>query len=177
MVGRGGGRGGGTLQTNSTGVCGECLQCLGHTGFTPAHGVCAFPVFTAQAPGYSAGKLSKAGPGLHALPRSKPLMFRFSGTPQRHRLGWACILCPPQVLASQATRCLASALSPGVWCVLSPPRSQLLGFLGAQRELHLKCAVCFFWGADFCLRPSWWMSAIQDPRNTWLVTGSLLTVW
>ena len=103
---------GGTLQTNITGVCGECLQCLGHTGFAPAHGVCAFPVYTAQAPGCSAGELSKAGPGLHALPRSKPLRFRFSGTPQRHRLSWACVLCPSQVQADQMTRCLARAVTP-----------------------------------------------------------------
>ena len=34
---------GGTLQTNNTGMC---SQCLGHTGFAPAHGVCAFPVYT-----------------------------------------------------------------------------------------------------------------------------------
>jgi len=40
---------GGTLQTNITGVCGECSQCLGHTGFAPAHDVCAFPVYAAQA--------------------------------------------------------------------------------------------------------------------------------
>ena len=52
-----------------------------------------------------------AGPGLHALPRSKLLRFRFSGTPQRHRLGWACVLCPSVIRAAQATRCLASALS------------------------------------------------------------------
>ena len=32
---------GGTLQTNITGVCGECLQCMDHTGFAPAHGACA----------------------------------------------------------------------------------------------------------------------------------------
>ena len=32
---------GGTLQTNITGMCGECSQCLGHTGL--AHGVCVFP--------------------------------------------------------------------------------------------------------------------------------------
>ena len=31
---------GGTLQTNITGMCGECSQCLGHTGFTPAYRVC-----------------------------------------------------------------------------------------------------------------------------------------
>ena len=34
----------GTLQTNITGVCGKCLQCLDHTGFAPAHSTCAFPV-------------------------------------------------------------------------------------------------------------------------------------
>ena len=102
-----------TLQTNITGVCGECSQCMGHTGFAPAHGVCAFPVYTAQAPGCSAGELSEAGPGLCALPRSKPLRFRYLGSPQRRRLGWACVLCPSQVRAAQVMRCLASALSPG----------------------------------------------------------------
>ena len=45
---------GGTLQTNITGVCGECSQCLGHIGFASTHGVCAFPVYTAQALGCSA---------------------------------------------------------------------------------------------------------------------------
>ena len=30
---------GGTLQTNITGVHGECSQCFGHTGFAPAHSV------------------------------------------------------------------------------------------------------------------------------------------
>ena len=34
---------------------------------------------------------------------------------------WACVLCPYQVSAAQATRCLASTLSPGVQCVFSPP--------------------------------------------------------
>ena len=102
---------GGTLQTNITGMCGECSQYLGHTGFAPAHGVCAFLVYTAQALGCSAGKLSKAGPGLCTLPRTKLLSFRFLGTPQRHRLGWACVLSPCQVQAAKVTRCLASSLS------------------------------------------------------------------
>ena len=104
-------REGGTLQTNITGMCGDCLQCLGHTRFDPAHGVCAFPVYTSQALGCSAGELSEVGPGLHALPRSKPLRFRYSGTPQRRRLGWACVLCPSQVREAQVTRCLASAVA------------------------------------------------------------------
>ena len=99
----------GTLQANITGMCGECSQSLGYTGFALAHGMCAFPVCTAQAPSCSAGKLSKVGPGLRALPRS--FRFRFSGTPQRHRLGWACVLCPSQVRAAQATRCLVSAVA------------------------------------------------------------------
>ena len=107
---------GGTLQTNITGVCGECSQCLGRTGFAPAHSVCAFPVYTSEALGCSAGELSEAGPGLRALPRSKPLRFRFSGTPQRHRLSWACVFCPSQVQAAQVTRCLRSAVIPR-WAV------------------------------------------------------------
>ena len=57
-------------------------------------------------------QLSEAGPGLRALPRSKPFRFRFSGTPQRHRLSRTCVLCPSQVRAAQATRCLASTVPP-----------------------------------------------------------------
>ena len=94
-------------------MCGERSQCLRHTGFAPTHSMCAFLVYTAQVPGCSAWEVSKAGPGLCALPSSTLLRFRFLGTSQRHRLGWACILCPSQVWAAQVTRCLVSALSPG----------------------------------------------------------------
>ena len=139
---------GGTLQTDITGVCGDCSQCLAHTGFAPAQGVCAFLVYTAQAPGCSAGELSKAGPGLRALPRTKLLRFRFLGTPQRYRLGWACVLCPSQVGAAQATRCLVSTVSPGGECILSTHQSQRLGFLGGSRRAHLRYAVCLFWGDE-----------------------------
>ena len=84
--------------------------------------MCAFLVYTAQASGCSAWDLSKACPGLHSLPMSKPLRFRISGTPQRHRLGWACVLCPSQVRAAQVTRCLASALSSGeAGCLITSP--------------------------------------------------------
>ena len=110
------------MQTNISGMYEECLQCFSRTGFAPAHGVCAFPVYTAQALGCSAGELSEAGPGLHAIPRSKPLRFRFSGTPQRHRLGWACVSCPFQVGAAQVTRYLARALSSGgAVCLITFP--------------------------------------------------------
>ena len=71
---------GGTLQTNNTGVCSQCLD---HTGFVPVHDMCAFPVYTAQAPGCSARALSQVGTAFHALPKSK--LHRFLGAPQRHR--------------------------------------------------------------------------------------------
>ena len=93
---------GGTVQTNNTGVC---LQCLSHTGTAPAHGA------------HSSGSRllhqepSEASPGLHAPPRSKPLRFRHSGSPQRQRLGWACVLRPSQVRAAQVMWCLASAVT------------------------------------------------------------------
>ena len=92
---------GGTLQTSNTGVC---LQCLSHTGFAPAHRRVYFPSRLL------CRELSEAGPGLYALPRSKPLRFRHSGSPQRCRLGWTCVLCPSQVRAAQGTRCLASTV-------------------------------------------------------------------
>ena len=99
---------GGMLQTNNTGVC---SQCLNHTGPAPAHGACALPAHTAQALGCSAGNRPRPALGLHAPPRSKPLRFRHSGSPQRCRLRWACVLCPSQVRAAQVMRCLASTVS------------------------------------------------------------------
>ena len=69
-------------------VCGPPWVC-------PTHGTGAFPVYTAQAPGCPAGELSKVGPGLRALPRSKLLRFRFSGPPHGHRLGWAAFCALP----------------------------------------------------------------------------------
>ena len=54
---------------------------------------------------------SEASPGLHAPPRSKPLRFRHSGSPQRCRLRWACILFPSQVLAAQVMGCLVGVVT------------------------------------------------------------------
>ena len=102
---------GGTLQTNITGMCGEYLQCMNQTRFAPAHtGVC-FLGLHCSGSRVLCRALSKASPAFSGLPRSKPLRFRFSGTPQGHTLSWARVLCPSQVRAAQTTRCLASALS------------------------------------------------------------------
>ena len=59
---------GGTLQTNITGICAECSQCLSHTGFAPAHGVCAFMVYTVQALDCSAGNCLRHALGCMHFP-------------------------------------------------------------------------------------------------------------
>ena len=139
--------GGRKLRTDITGVCGECAQCLGHTGFAPAHGVCAFLVYTVQGTGCSAGELSTAGPGLRALPRAKSLRFRSSGTPQRRRVSWACVLCLPHVRAAQASRCLASALSR--WAVrLITTLVPAAQFPGCAMRAPSRVCLCLLWGAD-----------------------------
>ena len=97
------------LQTNIAGMCGECLQCKDHTGCAKLKVACVSWVYTAQAPGFSAGVLSKEDLPLQALPRSK--LLRFLGTPKGHRLIWACVLCLSQVQAAQATRYSVSTLS------------------------------------------------------------------
>ena len=102
------GEGGRMLQTNNIGVC---SQYLSHTGPAPAHGMRLLPTHIAHALGCSSGNRLRPALGLHAPPRSKPLRFRHSGSPQRRRLGWACVLCPSQVQAAQVMRCLASAVT------------------------------------------------------------------
>ena len=93
-----------TMQRNIIGVC-EVFTCTDHTGFAPAHGSVCFPGLHTQAPGYPAGVLSKPGLVFHALPRSKLLRFRFSGTSQgQSQLGMCFVSFP--VPSSWATTCL-----------------------------------------------------------------------
>ena len=133
---------GGTLQTNITGVCGKCFQCLSHSGFAPTpplgKRVC-FPSLCCLGSRSLCRELSEAGPGLYALLRSNLLRCRYSSTPQRHRLGWACVLCPSKAQAAQVTRCLVSMVTvPYHLCDLSPPLSLPLGFLGVPPAYLLR---------------------------------------
>ena len=115
---------------------------------------------------------SDAGPSLHALPRSKPLRFRLWGTPQRRRLGWACVLRPSQARAAQVTRCLACVFAPSWRLRLPPSPIPAARFSGCTRSAPSWCAVCLFWGAGFWLRPSRQMSIIQSPKKSWLAEKS-----
>ena len=56
---------GGTLQTNNTGVC---SQCLSNTGPASAHDACALPAHTAQALGCSARNRPRPALGCMHLP-------------------------------------------------------------------------------------------------------------
>ena len=62
---------GGALQADVA-VCGEHSPCSGHTGFAPYRGVCAFPVYTAQAPGCSiwSGPCVECGSSFRVLHKS-----------------------------------------------------------------------------------------------------------
>ena len=62
---------GGALQTDIA-VCGEHSPCSGHTGLAPYRGVCAFPVYTAQAPGCAiwSGPCVECGSSFQVLHKS-----------------------------------------------------------------------------------------------------------
>ena len=119
-------------------------------GLPPLMRVC-FPCLHCLASRLLCRELSEASPGLYALPRSKPLRFRYSSSPQRRRLGRACILCPLPVGAAQVTRCLASMVAPSWGCNLSPPLSLPLSFLDVQ-PVHLLRQVL----------------TVQNPKKSWL---------
>ena len=113
------------LQTNTTGVC---SQCHGHTGFAPAHGLCAFPVYIVQAlccsaenclrralgcmhfPGLSLSgsftwvllkSADSVGPVFCALPRSEPLRWPWPGVWRARSL----LLIASPVPAAQFSAC------------------------------------------------------------------------
>ena len=103
----------GTLQTNITGVCGECSQCMDHTGSAPA-------------PGCSAGALSKADTVFCALPRSELLG---SGSRVLHRStdSVGCVFCA--LPRSEQLR------QPGAWRAHCPRWAMHLNYLPGPSHL------------------------------------------
>ena len=112
----------------------ECSQCMDHTGFAPA-AACAFQVYTAQAPGCSAGAASKVGPafvhfpGLSRSGSGSPILCKgtdlvghvFCALPRSEQLrrpvfgkcfdsGGPCILITSLVPAAQFPGCAACLL-------------------------------------------------------------------
>ena len=124
---------GGALQT--------ALGCVGSTRCVPA--TLGFPRSRVSVLFLSTllrlpAALWGAGPASRAVP--------VLGSPQKHRLGWACVLCLP-ARAAQAARSLTGALSLGaVRLIPSAVPASVSRHAGG-------CTLCLFWGADFWLRP------------------------
>ena len=154
-------REGGALQTNVTGLCGEHLQCSGHTGFAPAQRCVLSSSTLLRLPAVLYG----VGPPLCAVPA-----FRYS-TKARTRLG-LCFM-PSPARAAQAARSLTSALSLGVVCLLTSavPVSVSMGTSPV-------CAPCV---CSPELASSHDPPSICQPSrisgSLWLETGSLFAVW
>ena len=150
---------GGQQCVGRTTVCGEDPQCSGHTGFAPARGMC-FP------------RLHCSGSRL--LYRERALSwvrFQFSGTPQKRRLGWTCVLCLPRPSSSghqELDGCpLPGCSAPSPLCC--PSLSFRVYLLGSP-------CVCSGELVSSCDPPS----RCQPSRvsgGIWLETGNLFAIW
>ena len=148
--------GGGRGTTNINGLCGECLQCMDHTGFATAQGGVCFLGLHCLGSRVLCRALSQVDPVFPAYPRSKPL--RFSRTLQGNRPHWRCFFVPLPGPSSSDDQKLGECTVLGGLCILITPLVLAtpcylatpchLGFLGAPREQHLRYAVCLLWGAD-----------------------------
>ena len=140
---------GGTLPTDNTGVC---SQWLSHTGFAPApaHCVCAFPVYTAQAVGCSAGNCLRSAlgcvhfPGLSRLGSGTRVVLRgtdsvgplFCALPRSEQLRW------PGVWWARSLRLIASPVL-AAWfsgCTTSAPSQVDVDHPESQEVLAMKPA-------------------------------------
>ena len=127
------------LQTDIA-VWGEHSPCSGHTGFAPHRGVCAFPVYTAQAPGCSiwSGPCVECGSSFPVLHKSADSV--------------APAFCVSPASAAQAARGLG-ALSPDA-AHLFPLRrvaraARGLGALSPGAARLFKCCFLYFISFSF----------------------------
>ena len=115
--------------------------------------------------------LQGVGPELCALSMPKLLRFRFLGTPQMPRLGWACILCLPHPSSSgnqELDECMLLRCSVP-YSLLGPS----LSFQSRQSSVP-----CVSSGEliSCCDLPAWCQPS-RISGSLWLETGSLFAVW
>ena len=132
-------REGGALQTNVSGMCGEHLQCSGHTGFAPTHGCVLFLSTLLRLP----AALYGAGPALHVVP-----VFRYS-TKAWTRLSLRFV--PSLARAAQAARSLTGAISPGVVRLI-------------PSVVPASVSTCASWVREPCVC-SWELASSRDPPS------------
>ena len=143
-------REGGTLKTNTIGVCGCVCMVWTTVGLSPL----TVPVLSwstlLRFQVALKGNYSKWTLGFEHF---QDLSCSVSVSQVLHKgtdsIGPAFCALP----RSEELRCqvFGENTIPGVWCILSLPWSQLLSFLGALQEHHLRCAVCLLWWADLRL--------------------------
>ena len=158
---------GGRRAANITGLCGEHSQCSSHTGSAPARG-CVLSRSTALR---LQAALQGTGPELCALPRPKPLRFRFSGTPQKHRRDWTCVLCLPHP-SSSGSQELDGRTVPGCGAPY-PLRGPSLSLWTHRSGAPCVCSGKLISGCD----PPGGCQPSRISGSLWLETGSLFAVW
>ena len=107
---------GGTLQTNTAGMCGECSQWMDHTGFATAQGGVCFPDLHCLVSRVPCKGTVPMGPAFHALPRST--LPRSLGAPQGHRRRCVVHFVPFSSPSSSGDQVLGEHTLPGGPCVL-----------------------------------------------------------
>ena len=105
---------------------------------------CAFWVYTAQAAGCFAGHCPKQALGFLHFP-GLSCLGQVLGYAARAQIRLSMCFVPFPGPSSSGDQVLGKCTLQSVWCILSPPWSWLLSFLGAQRECPLSCAVCLLW--------------------------------
>ena len=127
---------GGALQAGVT-VCGEHSPCSGHTGFALYRGVCAFPIYTAQAPGCSiwSGPCVECGSSFPVLHNSAdsvaPVFCAFphlsgSGSQRLGRTFPECVAPFPSAAPARAAGWVSGSLQTGTGAYLPGGRGWLL---------------------------------------------------
>ena len=132
---------GGTLQTNNTGVC---SQCLSHIGPASTHGACALPAHTAQDLDCSARNRPRLALGCLYLPG-----LSRSGSGTQVVLRGADSVGPVFVPFPAPSSSGDEVFGEHGHCDLLPPSSLLFGFLGVQLAHLLR-----------------WMLTVQNPKKS-----------
>ena len=119
-------------------MCGACSQYMEYIAFGQLKAVCAFHVYTAQAPGCSSGALSKVGPAFVHFPG-----LSHSGSQVLHKgtgvVGHAFF--PFAGPSNSGNQVLGKHTVPGgLWVLITS--------LVPVTRFHLRCAMCLLWGAD-----------------------------
>jgi len=131
---------GGTQQTNITGVCGECSQCMDHTGLAPAHHGMCFPGLHCLGSKLLCRGTVQSRPCVSCTSQSWAAQVQVLGYCTRAQTWLGVSFVPFPGLSTSASQVLGERTVPGGPCILITSLVWLLGFPGALGGHHLRCA-------------------------------------